>query len=119
AVSPPLQGASFAGSCSFPFPEGAEEGVWVFVAEQASRFAELKRRLQEVMFRQFSASVADQLAKASAFFCDAPLQGPAAHPQFFCHVGDLGTLSSQQPHEHPFNAGGDGLLRFPPGQFLV
>ena len=110
-----LQVAPFAGSCSFPFSECAEKGIWVVVAEEAGRFTKVKRRLQEVMFRQFAAGVADELAEGGAFFRDAPLQSPTAHPQFPCHVGDLGTLSSQQPHEHPSNAGSNGLIRFPSG----
>jgi len=91
-----LRVAPFGGRCAFPFPEGTEEGIGVFVPEEASRLAELNRRLPKIMFCQFPAGVADELAEAGAIFRDAPLQGPAAHPQFFGHVRDSGTVAAQQ-----------------------
>src|ERR1700747_3530871 len=57
----------------FPFTKGAEEGIRVFVPEQASDLREPKRGLQQIRARQFTPGITDQAAEGGSFRGDSAL----------------------------------------------
>jgi hypothetical protein len=88
-------------SSALPFAKGAKEGIRVFVPEQASRLGHVKRGIEEVVLREFSPSIAQQLTETGTFFRHPALQGADAHAQIFRHLAEIGTMPAKEPQQDP------------------
>src|ERR1700676_5640068 len=93
----------FTGRGAFPLVKSTEEGVGVFVTKKISGFVQFEGGVQQVVLREFTASLFHQLLELGALCGEAALQGSCTQAQFAGNILQSRSLAGKKLLQNSFH----------------